>query len=284
MRRTAITAVTAVTAVLVAGAGLTAGSAHASDGRAVSPEGELRSVYLHALDRRPDKGGRTTYLPAADLNCKAGVLRFSFDILTGREADRQLFNANRQTAAIFLALLDRAPDPAGRATYLAMNRAENIDRSTVDIMKSAEYRGRLTRICAGRPSDHVAVYSPDEVVGVVQSLLTAATVGSTGCAVTSIANRMRANRTRAGLATVASYSGQLNAVVAGNATCRFAKQIALAAAWAATIASTGRPVYLNQALRTSVGPTTRTAHYTYTIGRTPADTRAFVGSVTVPKA
>ena len=283
-RRTAIAAV--VAAVLVTGAGLTTGpSAQAYDGRAVSPQGELRSVHLHALDRRPDKGERRSLLALARHDCKAGVLRFSFDVLAGREAGRNLPTADRRTRAQFLALLDRAPDPAGWATYLAMNRAATIDRATVEIMTSPEYRGRLTRICTGRPSGHAAVYSPDEIAGVAQTLLTGATIAPATCSVTGIVNRMRTHRGRAGLASVAAYAGPLRAAATGgNATCRFAQQIALAAAWAATVAGTGHPVYIGQALRTTTAATTRTAHYTFSIGRTPADTRTFTGSVTAPRA
>jgi hypothetical protein len=282
MRRTVFAA---VAAALVAGAGLTAGSpAQAYDGRAVSPEGELRSVYRYALNRGPDRAERATHLGRATQGCKVGVLRFSFDVLAGREAARELHTPKQQTNGVFLALLDRAPDPSGWNTYLAMNRGEGLGRSTVDIMASADYRSRLARICAGRPASTVAVYKPDEVPGVVQSLLTAATVGSTSCAVTAVANRMRRYPGRAGLASVAAYSAEVGATAAGsNPTCRFAKQLALAAARAAAIGSTGHPVYVDQVMRTTVGARTRTVQYTFAIGPTPADTRAFEGSVTAPK-
>ena len=283
MRRTAIAA---VAAVLVTGAGLTTGSpAQAYDGRAVSPQGELRSIFLHALDRQPGKPARDAYLPAAGRDCKAGVLRFSFDVLASPAAGKHLTTANRRTSALYLSLLDRAPDPAGWATYVAMNRSATIDRATVDIMMSAEYRSRLTRVCAGLPSGHAAVYTPDEIAGVVQTLLAVTTVAPAACPVTGIVDRMRAHRGRAGLASAGAYSGQLHAAAVGsNATCRFAQQIALGAAWAAAIAGTGHPVYIGQDLRTTTAATTRTAHYTFTIGRNPAGTRTFAGSVTAPKA
>ncbi len=281
MRRTVVAA---AAAALLAGAGLTAGSpAQAYDGRAVSPAGELRSVHLYALDRAPDRRERSVSLRAADANCKSAVLRSSYDILTGREAARNLRTPQRRTNAVYLALLDRAPDPAGWAMYLAVNRVDGIDRSTADIMASPEYRNRLARVCAARPSSTVAVYRPEEVTGVVQSLLGAAAVGSTGCAVTPLAARMRSFRDRAGLASVAAYTAQLKATHVTGTTCTFAKRMALAAAWTAALGSTGMPVYVDQAMRTTVGATTRTVHYTFTIGRTPADTREFEAALTAAR-
>jgi hypothetical protein len=281
MRRTLIAA---AAAALLAGAGLAPGSpAQAYDGRAVSPGGELRSVHLYALDRAPDRRERSVTLRAADGNCKAAVLGSSYATLTGREAARNLRTPQRQTNAVYLALLDRAPDPAGWAMYLAVNRVDGIGRSTIDIMASPEYRNRLARVCAGRPSSTATVYRPDEVTGVVQSLLGAAAVGSTGCAVTPLAARMRSFRDRAGLASVAAHTAQVKATPAAGPACTFAKRMALAATWTAAVGSTGVPVYVDQAMRTTVGATTRTVHYTFTIGRTPADTRQFEAALTAPR-
>ncbi|GAA0804200.1 hypothetical protein [Spirilliplanes yamanashiensis] len=283
MRRTAIAA---AVAALVTGAGLTTGTpAQAYDGRAVSPQGELRSIYLHALDRQPHRAARDAFLPPAARDCRAGVLRFSFDVLTSPAVARHLPTAGRRTSALYLSLLDRAPDTSGWAAHTAMSKAAGLERATVDVMMSAEYRNRLTRLCAGLPSGHAAVYSPDEIAGVVQTLLLSTTVAPATCAVTGVVGRMRAHRGRAGLASVAAYSGQLaTAAVGTNPTCRFAQQIALGAAWAASIAATGHPVYIGQSLVTTTAATTRTAHYTFTIGRDPAGVRTFTGSVTAPKA
>jgi hypothetical protein len=136
MRRKLITALTVVS-VAVSGLALTS-PARANDGRVVSPDGELRAFYLHGLNRSPDSSGLNTYLGASGRDCRAGVLRFSYDILAGPEAARFLWAPDRQANAVFMALLNRAPDPSGWTTYLAMNRAEGIERSTVDIMKSPE--------------------------------------------------------------------------------------------------------------------------------------------------
>ena len=284
MRRV-LTAV--LTTMAVAVSGLAAVSpAQASDGRAMSPEGELRAVYQHGLGRGPDRGGIDTYLGRAGRDCREGVLRFSYDLLTSREAGRFLWAPDRQTNAVFMALLNRAPDPSGWATYLAMNRAEGIDRSTVDIMKSAEYRHRLNGICRGRHSpSRVGVYDRDEVAAIVQNLLNAALVGSLNCGVTSLVRKMRKLKGRGHLPTIAAYSAQISARTAGtNEACKLAKQMALGATWAAFIGSRNHPVYVYE-LETHDRPgrISRTVRLTYAIGWTPADTRTFAGSFKVSR-
>ncbi|GAA2712046.1 hypothetical protein [Actinoplanes palleronii] len=69
-----------LTAVIVAGTLAPAAPARADDGRAVSPTGELRSFYRHALNRTPDASGLNTYLGLAGQDCRAGVLRFSYRV------------------------------------------------------------------------------------------------------------------------------------------------------------------------------------------------------------
>jgi hypothetical protein len=283
MRRASIVAL--VTTVLVGGAGLAlAPLAQAADGRPATPEGELRSVYLHSLGRTADQGGVNTYLGLANQDCRAGVLRFSYDILTSPEAGRFLNAPDRQTNAIYMALLNRAPDPSGWATYLAMNRAEGIDRSTVDIMKSPEYRARLDGTCSGRQSpSRVGVYNGDEVAEIVQNLLTGASVGSVTCGINTFVKKMKRIKGRAALASIAAYSAQISAQAAGTSqTCKLAKQLALGAAWAAYIGSRNHPVYVYE-LEThdKPGRISKTIRYTYNIGWTPSDTRTFSGSVKV---
>ena len=218
--------------------------------------------------------------------CREGVLRFSYDLLTSREAERFLWAPDRQTNAVYLALLNRAPDPSGWATYLAMNRAEGIDRSTVDIMKSSEYRNRLRSICNGRHSpSRVGVYNVDEVAAIVQNLLTAALVGSVNCGITAIVKKMQKLKGRGHLPTIAAYSGQISTKIAGtNEACKLAKQLALGAAWAAYIGSRNHPVYVYE-LEThdKPGNISKTIRLTYAIGWTPSDTRTFAGSFKVSR-
>ncbi|GAA2707213.1 hypothetical protein [Actinoplanes palleronii] len=207
------------------------------------------------------------------------------DLLNNPEAARFLNAPDRQTNAVFMALLNRAPDPSGWATYLAMNRAEGIDRSTVDIMKSPEYRSRLNAICAGRTSpSRVGVYNGAEVADIVQNLLTAASIGMLNCGVTSVVNKMKKKAKGAvGLPAIAAYSAEISSMAAGtSASCKLAKQLALGAAWAAYIGSRNHPVYVYD-LQTEdkAGTISKTVRSTYKIGWTPADTRTFAGSVKV---
>ncbi len=281
MRRRILTAALTTAAIFATALVGASTPAQAADGRAVSPEGELRAFYLHGLNRAPDAGGLNTYLGIANADCRAGVLRFSYDILTSPEAARFLWAPDRQTNAVFMALLNRAPDPSGWATYLAMNRAEGIDRSTVDIMKSPEYQSRLNAICAGRRSSNVSVYDQDDTARVIQNMLDAVAVGSITCGLNYAVKKMKKLRGRAGLAGIAAMSGEIAAKGAGlGEMCKLTKQVALAAAWAAYISSRNHPVYIKETVWVTSKFKIKTTHYTWQIGWTPSDTREFSGKVT----
>jgi hypothetical protein len=120
----------------------------------------------------------------------------------------------------------------------------------------------------------------------VQKLLKAAAIGSVNCGISTVVKKMKKHKGRAGLASIAAYSADISAQGAGtNAACQLAKQLALGAAWAASIGSRNHPVYVYElATRDKPGTISQTMRYTYMIGRTPADTRTFTGSVKVARS
>lgn len=61
--------------------------------------------------------------------------------------------------------------------------------------------------------------------------------------------------------------------------CKFTKQIALAAAHAAVIASRNHPVYISEVIKVTKAGPVKTTKSTYRVGWTPADTREFSGSI-----
>lgn len=261
---------------LVAAIAVPATASWADDGREVSPNGELRAFYQHALNRAPDPEGERTYINLVEKDCKAGVLRFSYDILTSSEAEGYLRAPDRQTNAIYMTLLNRAPDSDGSIYYLAMNRNEGIDRSIVDIMASQEYHNRLTKICQGRESSTVGVLNGDEVAQSVNNLLTGASVGSVACGINTLVKKLSKLKGKPNLGAIAAYSADLSAKITGpNATCKLAKQTAMAAVWMAYISSRDHPVYAQEIRSVSTGWISKKTTYTWHIGWTPADTRTF---------
>jgi hypothetical protein len=251
--------------------------AHTSDdGRPATAAGELNALYRHALNRTPDPDGQSAYLSLADKDCRVGVLRFSYDILTSAEAARYLWSADRQTNAVYMTLLNRAPDPDGWKTYLAMNRSEGIDRSTVDIMKSQEYRNRLAAICQGRNSSLVGVYNRDEAAQIVDNLLRGAALGSVTCGINTLVKKLRKFKGKPSLGAIAAYSADLSEKISNTkGACKLVGQSALAATRIAYIASLDHPVYVNEVRTTSTGWISKKTTYTWHVGWTPSDTLTF---------
>ncbi|MCO8269784.1 hypothetical protein M1L60_04155 [Actinoplanes sp. TRM 88003] len=127
-------------------------------------------------------------------------------------------------------------------------------------------------------------YNSDETVQIVQNLLNGATVGSVTCGITAVVNKMKKFKGRAGLASIAAYSGEISAKTAGTAaTCKLAKQLALAAAWTATVGRDGASVYIEDNTHTdNCGIVSKKVTFSYRIGPSPDRTVPFSGSVKVP--
>src|SRR3954468_9233422 len=67
-------------------------------------------------------------------------------------------------------------------------------------------------------------YAGDDTVQIVENFLDGAAVGSVTCGITAVVNKMKKFKGRAGLASIAAYSGEISAKVAGtSATCKLAK-------------------------------------------------------------
>ncbi|MBL7252762.1 hypothetical protein [Paractinoplanes lichenicola] len=127
-------------------------------------------------------------------------------------------------------------------------------------------------------------YNSDETVQIVQNLLNGATVGSVTCGITAVVNKMRKFKGKAGLASIAAYSGEISAKTAGTAaTCKLAKQLALAAAWTAALGQDGAPVYIEDNTHTAdCGIVSKKITFSYRIGPSQESTQPFSGSVKVP--
>jgi hypothetical protein len=95
---------------------------------------------------------------------------------------------------------------------------------------------------------------------------------------------MKKYKARSELSLIAAYSGEIAAKTAGtSATCKLAKQLALAAAETAAIAATGNSVWIEDDSSTdSCGIISKKITYTYLIGPSPSLTLRYSGSVKVP--
>jgi hypothetical protein len=144
------------TAALLAGVAVSsADTAGAMDGsvpdrRPTSAEGEIAALYWHGLNRDPDAGGLATYTAETRQDCRWGVLKSSYAILTSPEA-RNVWRQDPQTLAgmLYASLLNRAPDPGGLQAYTAAVRDRGLEWATVSMLASDEYNRRLDRICPG---------------------------------------------------------------------------------------------------------------------------------------
>ncbi len=156
-------------------------------------------------------------------------------------------------------------------------------------------RGRLSTAAAAAVIATAVVASPaqastaryyhgDETVRIVHNFLNGAAVGSVTCGITAVVNKMKKFKGKAGLASIAAYSGEISAKTAGtSATCKLAKQLALAAAWTATVGRDGAPVFIDDSSHTDrCGIISKKVTYSYRIGSSPDRTLPFSGSVKVP--
>ena len=143
-----------------------------------------------------------------------------------------------------------------------------------------------TVLAAGSPAQAGSsrYYNPDEATRIVQSFLNAAAVGSITCGITAVVNKMKQYRTRSQLSMIAAFSGEIAAKTAGSsATCKLAKQLALAATSTAAIAATGRPVWIqDESEADSCGIVSRRITLTYLIGPSRNATERYSGSVKIP--
>ena len=122
-----LSAIIVVSGMMAAALGWTPASAEtssASDNRAPTALGEITAYYEHRLNRAPDPAGLAQYMAFANKDCLWGVQSAGFQILNSAEALAAWQN-NPQTLAgmLYAALLNRAPDPGGLATYTARHRA-----------------------------------------------------------------------------------------------------------------------------------------------------------------
>lgn len=127
-------------------------------------------------------------------------------------------------------------------------------------------------------------YNSDEATQIVQNFLQGAAIGSITCGITDIVKKMKNYKSRSQLSFIAAYSGEIAAKTAGSsATCKLAKQLALAAAETAAIAASGREVWIEDDSNTdSCGIISKKITYTYLIGPSPQLTVRYSGSVKVP--
>lgn len=163
---------------------------HAADGRAISPEGELDALYRHGLGRAADGGGWQFYTERIHRDCRWGVLRASYEILTSPEALNRWRTPENLVGAIYAGLLDRAPDPDGFATWVNVTRVRGFPLAVTNVLASPEYRGRLNRICAGREGREpaqAAVLSPTESLNVYRGLWDASKWLAAGCGIQLVA-------------------------------------------------------------------------------------------------
>jgi hypothetical protein len=131
--------------------GITPQKAFAGDGRPATPKGEMIAQYRHSLDREPDPGGLKNYMSFVNENCQWGIIDGSFKIANSAEA-RTRWSRNGDVdknlaGMLYASLLDRAPDPGGLSTYTNNIRKQGLEWATAEMMGSAEYRGRLAKIC-----------------------------------------------------------------------------------------------------------------------------------------
>ncbi|GAA2609788.1 hypothetical protein [Paractinoplanes durhamensis] len=141
-------------------------------------------------------------------------------------------------------------------------------------------------LVAGSPAQASSAryYSPDEATRIVQNFLNGAAVGSVTCGITAVVNKMKKYKARSQLNLIAAYSGEIAAKNAGtSATCKLAKQLALAAAETAAIGATGRQVWIEDlSVADRCGYISKKITFTYLIGPSPSWTLRYSGSVKVP--
>src|SRR6201995_4180083 len=109
---------TAGLCVAIAAGPALAANGNVPDNRPVSGAGEITAMYWHGLNRDPDSSGFAQYMSFVNQNCRWGVLSGSFQILNSAEAHNAWHNDPQTLAGmLYAALLNRAPDAVGLATY-----------------------------------------------------------------------------------------------------------------------------------------------------------------------
>lgn len=120
---------------------------------------------------------------------------------------------------------------------------------------------------------------------IVQNFVVDAMIGSINCGISSLVKQMK-NKAKTGgyLTAIAAMSGEIAAKTAGtSATCKLAKQFALAAATTAVVDLAYGRVWIEDASTAdSCGVVSQKITYTYLVGPSPARTTRFSGSVKVP--
>jgi peptidoglycan hydrolase-like protein with peptidoglycan-binding domain len=140
------------------------------DRRPTSAEGEITALYLHGLNRDPDAGSFTKHAGEAQRDCRWGVLKSSYSIMTAPEA-RNVWRNDPQALAEMLhaSLLNRPADPGELQAYTGAIRDRGLESVTVSTLASDEYNRRLDRICPSggtarmRTSAEAQAFAVDEL-------------------------------------------------------------------------------------------------------------------------
>jgi len=164
-----LTRLTVITALAVAASCLVVMPAVAldgrvPDGRAATPDDEIRAYYWHGLDRDPDPGGFNSYMSFVNKDCRWGILDAGIKILDSAEAQRRWPSTEQKVGALYASLLNRGPDSGGFATYVNAINQRGLRWSITSMQASGEFHRRLDRICAGRPSSNATVWNPHDAM------------------------------------------------------------------------------------------------------------------------
>ncbi|MFF5081675.1 hypothetical protein ACFY36_31890 [Actinoplanes sp. NPDC000266] len=163
-RRTALVVAVTVLSAFVSVPPAAAFDGRVPDSRSRTPAGELTAYYWHGLDRDPDSSGFAMYSAFAGKDCRWGLLDAGVRILDSTEAHRKWRTNEAKAGAIYASLLNRGP----RAAELKFSRAAIADHgmrwAISRVQASAEFRGRLSAICAGRKSSNAGVWAGGDAI------------------------------------------------------------------------------------------------------------------------
>lgn len=239
-----------------------------------SPQGELYWLYVHGLGRAPDQSGFDFYMKAINADCRFGILSASHSILTSPEAQGFLGSPDRYANALYMALLNRQPDPDGWHHYFRQNEVHGIAWTASDVLASPEYARRLQHICAGRngPSS-VGIYGEADASAIIDNLIDAAWVGAFGCGISAVVKKLKQLKGRHHLLTVASMAAEAAQKMGDTkGVCKAAQNAAKAATHIALIVTYDkRAVYVRELTTRSWVTTT----HTLWVGHDPNSARQY---------
>jgi hypothetical protein len=226
------------------------------DGRATTPDDEIRAYYWHGLDRDPDAGGFNNYMWFVNKDCRWGILDAGIKILDSAEAQHRWPSTEQKVGALYASLLNRGPDPGGFATYMNAINQRGLRWSITSMQASDEFHSRLDRICAGRTSSNATVWNPHDATAHAIRINNGAETLVVACGVGLLINTFGKLTLLKGAARAIKRSATAAGKVAKTAggACYGAYQMLLAADRTASLAeyesANSSPVFLEQNTRT----------------------------------